>query len=359
MNWYWKIAVLGGSLAAAPAQGSDIAIYGIVHMSIDRQSSTVARVPVRGVKVSSNSSRLGVRAQEDLDHGLLALFQIEGKVNADAGTGGFNNRETFVGVRGALGTVKLGLLEPPIDDLKGIFGNVPTGITGILNTSPLWTNGASDYRVSDSVLNNGFVSMNETLPNSIRYDMPAAGNWRAAVQYAMLNDSASSGRQRNVGSMLAYARCGARAALAVYRNVGVRAPGQDDTSVALALGIPIGAWYAAAVYTRQHSDSGTAVVRRNFWGLSGTYTRGPHRVYGFYSMVGDGSLSKTESAETGAQMAELSYNRDLSRHSTMYVGIVRIWNEANANYQIATNRLATGDKGAKSSGLVFGIKHNF
>lgn len=344
---HWTAAALM-MLGAGQAPAGELSVYGIMHLSVDRQHATIDGHDVEQTNISSNSSRLGFRGSEDLGDGLTALFQIEGKVNADVGSGGLNNRETYVGLRGSLGTVKLGLLEPPIDDLKTIFGNAPTGVTGILNTSALWINGGSNYLRSDSTRNNGFTAMNETLPDAVRYDTPTVAGFRAAAQY-----SGSSGN-RNSGAMVGYADHGTRAAIAVYHNVDA-----DATSTALTAGTTVGSLYGAAVYTHQSAAAAMSTVTRDFWGASLTWSTGTGRLYAFYGHTGDGSLAEPGLHDSGADMAELSYNIDLSRRSTVYLGAVRIDNDANANYMFATNGMANISKGTTVSGVIAGIKHNF
>src|SRR6266571_5621749 len=59
----------------------------------DRQNPTV-------VRVSSNSSRFGIRGSEYLGRGQVAIFQIESNIQADTGNSpnsGLASRETFVG----------------------------------------------------------------------------------------------------------------------------------------------------------------------------------------------------------------------------------------------------------------------
>jgi len=352
------LAAIGCVNGTAQAQ-SNVAVYGILNLSVDSQSTSINGAATRVAKLSSNSSLLGLRGTEDLGGGLAAIFKIEGKIGADTGTGGVNNRDTFVGIRGNFGTVKLGYMDPPIDDIKSIFGSAPTGITSILNTSALWTNGASDYLASSPKVNNGFISMNETLPNSLRYELPRSGNIGGSFQYSHPKTNEDPGSPHNIGAQLSYSDNQTRAAFAIYRDVGVRGAGLNDQSAVLTAGTRFGKFYVAAAYTRQDSDWNGGKIRRNFWGASTTYTSGQNRVYAFYSKVGNGSLSNPTLGNTGAQMAEISYNYDLSKRTTLYAGYVKIFNEANATYQLSTNRLPGGDAGASPSGFILGIKHNF
>ena len=146
MNKKLVAVAVAGVLAAplaAQAQTANVTLYGRLNIDYeiingkqaDGSNPTVSRL-------SSNSSRLGVRGTESLGGGLNAIFQIEQNVSGDTGnssTSGFASRETFVGLQGGWGTFKMGKFLMPYDDLHPIFGNVPTYTTSILSTADLWS----------------------------------------------------------------------------------------------------------------------------------------------------------------------------------------------------------------------------
>src|SRR2546428_13618363 len=89
---------------AAQAQTANVVLYGRLHMDLefgrgqqaDGSNPTVNRV-------SSNSSRFGMRGTESLGGGLNAIFQIESNVSGDTGnaaSSSLGSRETFVGLQG-------------------------------------------------------------------------------------------------------------------------------------------------------------------------------------------------------------------------------------------------------------------
>ena len=82
-----------------------------------------------GIKgMAAGNSNLGFRGTEDLGGGLKAKFQIEGTVDVDDGSAaGFRwNRNTFVGLSGGFGSVKLGLMDTVFKeygDTLGVLGS--------------------------------------------------------------------------------------------------------------------------------------------------------------------------------------------------------------------------------------------
>src|SRR3989304_1240195 len=87
MNKKLLIAAVGAALVAGPMMAAQAAptVYGHFHMSLDRydngKDATSAGSTERGV-MNSNSSRFGIKGDEDLGGGLKAIYQVEGGVFA-------------------------------------------------------------------------------------------------------------------------------------------------------------------------------------------------------------------------------------------------------------------------------------
>lgn len=342
--------------------GNYTTLYGIVNDDIDYVETTSNGQRVTATRINSNSSRFGLRGGEDLGGGLSAIYQIESKVNASNGTGAFAARETFVGLHSDLGAVKLGNMDPPIDEIKGIYGNAATGVTSILSTQAIINNNSGDaYGASNAGINNGLPTMNDTMPNAVKYESPKLGNTYVDVMYARPQGQNPGFVPYNVGGDIVYMDGRIKAALATQRNFGVRGRGIDDTTYLVTGGITLGHTYAALVFSTLSADFAGGSVRRNFWGASVTQTIGAGKVYAFYGRAGNGSLDKPGASQTGASMFELSYTYYLSKRTSLYAGFVRINNQANASYQLGVNGLRgrSTDTGAGVSGFIAGLKHNF
>ncbi|HJU22003.1 MAG TPA: porin, partial [Casimicrobiaceae bacterium] len=151
------VAVAGvlGAPLAAHAQTANVTMYGRLNVNVEFvNGATCASAPLTGggacasgtvnptvSRLSSNSSRWGVRGTEALGGGLSAIFQIESSINGDTGGTTLAGRETFVGFQGPWGTFKVGNFLMPLDDMHPIFGDVPTYTTSILSTADLWAQG--------------------------------------------------------------------------------------------------------------------------------------------------------------------------------------------------------------------------
>lgn len=110
------LAVLAAS-SAAMAQSS-VTIYGVADAGVLKDKGTSTTLRSGGL----NTSRLGFRGTEDLGGGLAANFLLEQGINLASGngTGGGGvtfNRQSYVGLSGGFGEIKLGNVYTAYDDI--------------------------------------------------------------------------------------------------------------------------------------------------------------------------------------------------------------------------------------------------
>src|SRR5262249_36316040 len=113
--------VVAATLAALPglAAAQTVQIYGTVNVDVETVEATGAANPGQDFKsrgrVTSNSSNIGFRANENLGAGLSAFVQVESQVNVDDGTssGFWASRNSGVGLLGNWGQFILGQWDSP------------------------------------------------------------------------------------------------------------------------------------------------------------------------------------------------------------------------------------------------------
>jgi len=361
MNKKLVAVAIGGLLAAplAQAQTANVTLYGRVNMTAELVNGKQANGSNPNVfRVSSNSSRLGVRGSESLGGGLTAIFQIESNVSADSGvSGGLGNRETFVGLQGAWGTVKIGNFLAPYDDMHPIFGNVPTLTTSILSTASLWAQG---YQ---SKANGGFDAR---LGNSVRYDTPNMSGFTSGIQYSTGEGAPRS--NAGIWSMnVVYNNGPIQVGAAYERNNSIRAAGLTDQALTIAGGYNFGVFRLGGVYERLDYDTPTGSLKRDLWGVGGTVNAGPGQLYLFWGLAQDGEGGAADGTRVGglakgdntsSQQYEISYTYPLSKRTLTYAGYVKIKNDSNANYTFNINPYTTAI-GGKPQGFVLGAVHFF
>jgi len=391
------VAVAVAGLLAAPlaaqAQNANVTLYGRLNIDFEVVNGRQADGTNPNVtRLSSNSSRLGVRGTEALGGGLNAIFQIEQNVSGDTGnssSSGFASRETFVGLQGTWGTFKMGKFLMPYDDMHPIFGNVPTYTTSILSTADLWAQGPQSK---------GTGGFDARLGNSLRYDSPVWAGFNFSTQVSLRDSSgfadiappAGDNGEHTAELRHAYVWGAAgfynngplQVGLAYERNVKVRGPGLSDSAATITGAYNFGIIRPALVYERLDYDTPTGSLKRDLWGVSATAPIGPGVLYAFYADASDGKGGAadgarvgglTKGSQTGSKQWELSYTYPLSKRTSVYAGYVKLDNDRNAAYSFningyAINTTCTGAGGpvdqncggnGKPGGLVFGMIHLF
>ena len=374
------VAVAGilGAPLAAHAQTANVTLYGRLNVDFEVVNGKQADGSNPNVtRVSSNTSRLGVKGVESLGGGLNAIFQIESNVSADTGNSsasGFASRETFVGLQGNWGTFKMGKFLVPMDDMHPIFGNVPTYLTSILNTAALWAQGPQ------AATGGGF---DNRTGNSIRYDSPSYNGLTYSGQIALQDSSGNAVGGDNGDHTTELRHAYILGANVIYNNgpiqVGaayagtqkVRGPDLNDKDFTLTGGYNFGPVRLAAVFEHTKYETSTGDLTRNMWGASATAPMGVGSWYLFYGHASDGKGSAADGtrvgglakgADTASNMWELSYTYPLSKRTQMYAGYVKLDNKANASYSFNINSYTIGQNNGtygKPGGLVLGMIHFF
>jgi len=194
-----KLALLGCCAALsgpAAAQSVDLDFYGKLYPEVlgydvkggtgqDAPVSSLARpgqndADYSGSALESSNSRVGVRGSLPLgENGLKAIFQLETTVPIDSGTKSSNfwNRDSYVGLAGRYGTLKVGLLDTVYKTMaeNASFLSVSSGnfvsISNIIARQGFGTSSASSFHLRRS--------------NSIYYESPVYNGFQGLVQYSI------------------------------------------------------------------------------------------------------------------------------------------------------------------------------
>ena len=175
MNKKLLIAAVGAALVAGPMLAAQAAptVYGHMHMSLDRYdndgtTTTAGGETTRGL-LNSNSSRFGIKGDEDLGGGLKAIYQLESPAfNADDGSGGLSGtfRNTYMGLAGSSwGSVKFGRHDAPVKDLSRKLDAFNEEIGDLRNVV-------------------GYASFDNRVSNMVRYDSPSFSGLQFALLYS-------------------------------------------------------------------------------------------------------------------------------------------------------------------------------
>lgn len=89
-------------------------VYGRLHLSLDHLDNQEDGA----LNLSSNSSRLGFKGEMYILPGLNAIYQLEGTVNVDVRGGQIATRDSYGGLKGEFGTIRLGYFDTPLKKIR-------------------------------------------------------------------------------------------------------------------------------------------------------------------------------------------------------------------------------------------------
>jgi predicted porin len=211
------LAVLAAS-GAAMAQSS-VQIYGIVDAYVGSTQDTIKDSKAESQTVVNSgglkSSRWGMRGTEDLGGGLKAGFKLEQRYKSDDGSlDGVNFKgESSVNLSGDFGTVALGRMGTPYDDLRGKTN--PIADTNISPVGDTIKAGKSDYT--------------DKTDNTVAYVSPSFSGFSGAIGIAFNEDKAAGvDSTQHTSLKLQYAN-GPLLAGYGYQNEEAKDKGGDDS----------------------------------------------------------------------------------------------------------------------------------
>ncbi|MCG5508898.1 porin [Ectothiorhodospira lacustris] len=344
----FAVAAAMGLPAAAMA---DTTLYGRLNLStdiVDNGEDTTHQL-------ASNSSRLGVRGSEDLGNGLRGVFQIEAGLQGDSGSAfGSSNltgRNTYVGLAGGFGEVRVGKHDTPYK-LATLPLNFFADTLGDVNhvTSRMASNDVSFYRRND---------------NTLLYLSPDLDGLRFMASYTTdVSDDRASNADAN--DQKAFSLAGTFTQGPMYVTVAYEQLNNwDDDNNARAWKVggtyQIDALTLAAMY--ENIDSKVDDIGdRDAFHLGAKYQLGQAYLMGSYTYAGEDDRDNTD-----AQMYALGAGYSLSRRTGVYAVFAQVLNESGVGTGAAYGLNGSGkgkgvtpfDTGDNPAGFSVGVTHNF
>lgn len=399
MNTKKMLAVLVAGACGAPlfasAQDAPVVLYGRLYPQfaiVSTSGATATTGPrntlsgapsgaliVRHQEVQASNSRLGFRGKESLGNGYEAFFQIESTVPIDAGGGTFGTRDTFVGLRGGFGSVKLGNMDTVYknygDTLSflGISSGNFVSNSGVLSKQGFGTSSSGSFHLRRA--------------NSVVYDSPALGDVEFSIGYSP--DEAKT-TNRNATLVSTGVRYGGKKSpffvAAAYEVHNDLFGGSRNAPAALSNFADLNARSkdTALRFTGSYTFFERTTVEVNYaimeyketGGLAGRFnnykhnalsvgllhTMGPWEFAGAFAQASKGNCSLfggavcTTDGLKGTQVsAGARYN--FSKRTSMFAMYSKLYNGFAARY----SNLAIGDpaSGADTSNAAVGIQHSF
>jgi predicted porin len=352
------ILTLGAGTGAAQAQ-TNVAIYGIVDAAFVGERGGSNNHVNKITSGAASASRIGFRGTETLGDGLSAFFTLEAGAKIDTGeidaAGTIFNRQAFVGLKGAFGSVAVGRQYTPYHTtLVSVVDPFGTGYAGTSkNLFPDW---GTNIRTS----------------NTITYAAPRTRGFDLELAYSAGEQSDSSaGRQ--VGGAIGYANGPLTLRLAYNnKNASVAAaPGVTPVSRRPAHNTLLGANYnfgRATVHAGYGIDKGEnsaplGNANNPYGGVRPTAsTDGREVLLGLTVPVGAGKLMASimhkddrTAFNQDAGSWGVGYLHALSKRTGVYAAYAHIRNRNGAGYTVANNT----EPGTGHTGYNLGLRHTF
>lgn len=326
MNKKFLIAAVGAALAAGPmmvANAASSALYGHVHMSLDRYDNDDQGGGAERGYISSNSTRFGIKGDEDLGGGLKAIYQIEtGGIAMDTGASGLGGtlRNSFLGVSGGFGAVKIGRHDTPFKDLGRVLDSFNEQVGDARNA--IGSGGV-----------NSWFNWDQRVSNTVRYESPTFAGVQVTAQYATgegsstmvasntANDVVSLGARWTSGPILVGLAHETHRTQTSEDETGLRLVGRYDFGMA-----------DVGLFFEQLKDlEGTAGSDLKTMGVAANLKMGNDKVKLHYYKIDDLDGAGGGNG-TGGSLLAVGFDHAFSKTATVYVNYAKADNDNNANF---------------------------
>ncbi len=395
------LAIAAAISAPAFADTSNVTVYGIADVSYDsiKTGTPTAAGAAAGVtsnRVSSNTSRLGLKGSEDLGDGLSAVWQIESLINigdnsATAGTT-IGTRNTFAGLSSAsAGTVVLGRHDTPYKistRAYDLFGDGIADNRAIMGGNSFATvNANGTLATSGAYQATAAASFDGRQNQVLAYISPKLGGVATlAIGYVNLNPAqnttaSNKSTATSVAGMFDIGS-GFGAALAYEVHdvttiaVAPLAAGAKEKATKLGLSYAQDAFAVNFAYEKTSDNFGSvlgaATAGGDLWGHNAYYLSGKYSVTANDTIKAAFTKASTlamagtaASANTDAKQFTVGYDHSLSKRTYVYALYTKLTNGSAAGYSLGSGTSSVGGVttsaglGASPSALAFGMRHTF
>jgi predicted porin len=353
------LAVLGAFAGAATAQ-TNVTLTGILKTGLSYYDLDSVAGVGGGSSLSMNdgSSRIIIRGTEDLGGGLKGIFQVDNRLPMEQGTGGLAGGNTFIGLAGGFGQIRLGRL----DQYYGLGTDQHGARATALNASSI---SILSY-VGDA--SEAIANASRT-QNLIRWDSPNWGGFTAGFGYSTgyAGDAVAVGDPSKGDAIsvdLAY-RNGPLMVGLGYWTAKNEAKTTEQEGIRLAGSYQFGIFSVGLTYDKSsRGPIGTGNLERDAWSIPLTAKLGPGLAMLTYSQAGDVDVQGFgKASDSGAKMWSIGYDYPLSKRTSLGISYAQIDNEANAAYALYTGsslgQMPNPAFGQDVSRLYIGLRHTF
>jgi predicted porin len=298
MNKKLLVAAIGAAIAAGPMMAqAEVKLYGHAHMSVDMIDQDVsANQDDGGMFVSTNSSRFGIRATEDVGGGLKAVAQYEVLLQQDTVVDTNTNRDNYIGLEGGFGALRLGNIDSATKDIGGIADLFYREQLG----------------ESRSIINEG--NADARVANGIHYFSPAFGGLNFKAQYGA--DETTDNNQMGVNVRYAAGPLTLGFGYLSTENTETATVTEDTDVMRAAVKFDVGGGFTVAALWQDISGiAGIDGFDRSAYGLGGSFKTGNNIFKAQYYIADE--IDGTD--ETGGDLIAIGWDHLFSKTVKGYV----------------------------------------
>ncbi|WP_168406527.1 porin [Acinetobacter indicus] len=346
------LAVGATLFTPALAMAADVKVYGRAHVSLDYLDDGA---DYNEVGLSSNSSRLGFKAEQKLENGMTVFGQVEQEINFASGEKdskgvNFATRDTFVGLKGDFGQARVGRFDSPFKVARGpvnFFGDMVGDIRNVTRAD---------------------MKFDERNENTIEYKSPKFGggfNVLAAVSMHsnknIAKDANGEGVEDNkaydlaltykegpVDFAAAYERYEENAAIGAGERDGFRIAGAYKFTPELNVG---------ALYQLLTHDNETANPDAQVFGVAADYKFAP-KTY----LRGQVFHRDVDTDDANSTLLAVGVEHRLDKAVRVYANLATMLNDKNSNlvpWKEARSNSVSGEDDENATALSLGFRYDF
>lgn len=386
------VAVAAALPAAAFAQAnvtlSGFVKLGVANTKYSNASSTWLGLPGAtpndsGTSLDDGSSRFIISGTDDLGNGMRGIFMIDTRFRPDESDGKLASGNSYVGVTGGFGTVRIGRLDQYYVHGTDSFGGLATPLQHSNISILSWVGGVNNTAGLPSSLATALANSNAGIANAsrtanlVRYDIPKIGGLSGGIGYSF-NFQGNDGGVGDAakGDAWTLDLTWANGPIAVggaywdadFEGETATAGSSDDGQKAGRLfgSYDFGMFKAGLTFDRSEVKVLGGTFKRNAWSLPLSGKVGPGTLLFTYTMAGDVDASGagfSDINDSGAKMFSIGYDYPFSKRTSLGISYAQLKNDRNATYQLFTAAALGGHPnpmpGQDVRQFYVGLKHAF
>lgn len=333
------LAVAVSTLVAMPVVSlADVKIYGRAHVSLDMLDDGA---DYNELNVSSNSSRLGFKG-ESKQGNYTAFVQIEQQVDFNNGAANASARDTFVGLKGDFGSLRVGQFDTPFKAARG-----PANLFG---------DQLGDMRNLTRVGNGRF---DERGANTIHFQTKDFSGLRFNLAYAVHEGDThvADAKDEGVSTSVTYKNGGLDLALA-YEMWGEDHSRGERDGVRLAAAYKLADNMKVVGFFQTTTHEVDPALEADVFGLGGEFGLSDSTALKAMYMVRQPDVDNAD-----ASMIAVGVEHKIDKQLRVYANYAMLDNDPGSNLQPWNQARTTGNAGVSNdetaSGLSLGLRFDF